>query len=113
MKFSPTTDRMPSTPGIGRTMSSTSLTTVSVRLSETPSGRRNASKMAPWSSSGKKLCGVLLNGHDDDADDRDAHQAAHHRDVAVADMVDRAQHVAHRPAACLSALEQHRAQRGT
>ena len=52
-------------------------------------------------------------GHDHDADDRDAHQAAHHRDIAVADMVDRAQHVAHRPAACLSALEQHRAQRGT
>ena len=63
MKFSPTTDRMPSTPGIGRTMSSTSLTTVSVRLSETPSGRRNAAKKAPWSSSGKKLCGVLLNSH--------------------------------------------------
>jgi hypothetical protein len=63
MKFSPTTDRMPSTPGIGRTMSSTSLTTLSVRLSETPSGSRSAAKIAPWSSSGRKLCGVLLNSH--------------------------------------------------
>src|SRR3954468_10635460 len=71
MKFSPTTDKMPSTPGIGRTMSSTSLTTVSVRLSETPSGSRSAAKMAPWSSSGKKLCGVLLNSHAEAAKLRD------------------------------------------
>jgi hypothetical protein len=61
MKFRPTTDNIPSTPAIGLTMSSTCLTTASVRLSETPSGRRNAAKIAPWSSSGKKLCGVLLN----------------------------------------------------
>ena len=61
MKFSPTTDNTPSTPGIGLTISSTCLTTASVRLSEAPSGSRNAAKMAPWSSSGRKLCGVLLN----------------------------------------------------
>ena len=63
MKFRPTTEITPSTPGIGVTMSSTCLTTASVRLIEAPSGSRRAAKMAPWSSSGKKLCGVLLNSH--------------------------------------------------
>jgi hypothetical protein len=61
MKFSPTTDSTPSTPGIGLTMSSTCLTTASVRLTEAPSGSRKAAKIAPWSSSGKKLCGVTRN----------------------------------------------------
>ena len=120
MKFSPTTDRMPSTPGIGRTMSSTCLTTISVRLIEAPSGRRSAAKMRALVLVRQKALRRLAEqqrrgrqhaGHDHDADDRDAHQAAHHRDVAVAHVVDRAQHVAHRAAARLAALEQHRAQR--
>ena len=67
MKFSPTTDNTPSTPEIGLTMSSTSLTTASVRLTETPSGSRSAAKIAPWSSSGRKLCGVLLNSQAESA----------------------------------------------
>ena len=63
MKLSPTTESTPCTPGIGRTRSSTCLTTASVRLRETPSGRRMVAKIAPWSSSGKKLCGVRLNSN--------------------------------------------------
>ncbi len=47
MKFSPTTDSTPSTPGIGLTMSSTCLTTAAVRLIEAPSGSRIAAKSAP------------------------------------------------------------------
>ena len=68
MKLSPTTDNTPSTPGIGVMMSSTCSTTASVRLIEAPSGSRMAAKNAPWSSSGRKLCGViLLNSHADAA----------------------------------------------
>ena len=114
MKLSPTTDNMPSTPGIGLTTSSTCFTISSVRLIEAPSGSRMAAKIAPWSSSGRKLCGVRLNrstdaasdaGDDEDADDRDAHQPAHHTDVTVANAIDGAEHVAHRAAGRLAALE--------
>ncbi len=47
MKFSPTTDSTPSTPGIGLIMFSTCSTTAAVRLIEAPSGRRIAAKSAP------------------------------------------------------------------
>ena len=101
-------------------MSSTSFTTASVRPTEAPSGSRSAANKAPWSSSGRKLCGVLLNsqrrsgeraGHDQYADDRGAREPANHGHVAVADAVDPAQHIAHEAAAALPMLEQHPAQR--
>ena len=48
---------------------------------------------------------------DKNADDRHAREAAHDRHIAVADMVDAAQHIAHGTAASLAVLEQHRAKR--
>ena len=65
-------------------MSSTWATSSAVRLSEAPSGSRMAAKKAPWSSAGRKPCGVILNspsdaaadhGHRDQAEDGEAHQA--------------------------------------
>jgi hypothetical protein len=47
MKSKPTTDRTPSTPGIGRMMVSTRSATAWVRLTEAPSGSRMAAKKAP------------------------------------------------------------------
>ena len=80
-------------------MLSTCATSSSVRLSEAPSGRRMAAKKAPWSSAGRKPCGVILKSPNeaasttataDQAEDRDPHQPAHDGDVAVAHPVDAA-----------------------
>ncbi len=61
MKSKPMTESMPSTPGIGVTMRSTCSATACVRFTEAPCGRVMAAKNAPWSSSGRKLFGVMLN----------------------------------------------------
>jgi hypothetical protein len=42
-------------------MFSTWATTSRVRLSEAPSGSRMAAKNTPWSSDGRKPCGVIRN----------------------------------------------------
>ena len=62
MKSKPTTDSTPSTPG-DRPDDALDLLRprLAVRLTEAPSGRRIAAKKAPWSSSGRKLCGVIWN----------------------------------------------------
>ena len=60
-KSKPTTDNTPSTPGTTLMTSSTCRTTSPVRLMLAPSGKRSAANSAPWSSSGRKLCGVRLN----------------------------------------------------
>ena len=120
MKFRPTTDRTPSTPGIGRMMSSTCLTTASVRLIEAPFGQtqrgEDGALILVRQEALRRLAEQPRRGrqhadHDHDADDRHAHQPAHHRHVAVANAVDPAEDVAHRAAARLAALQQHRAKR--
>ena len=88
-------------------MFSTWATISSVRFSEAPSGSRSAAKNAPWSSAGRKPCGVILNSPTEAA----ATAATATRPntatrtsrrtiagIAVAHAVDAAQHVAHRPA---------------
>ena len=83
-------------------------------------------KMAPWSSSGRKPCGVVLKvtpvrktdaGQDGEAEDRDPDQPAHDPGVAGRHPVDAGQHPADRPARPAVAVgQQHRAQgrrRGT
>ncbi len=90
MKLRPTTDRTACTPSIGRTTLSTWATNSSVRLIEAPSGRRMAAKKTPWSSDGRKPCGVTLNRKSDAAPapattttpiTADPHQAARRRNT--------------------------------
>ena len=52
-------------------------------------------------------------GDHHDADDRHAHETAHHPYIAVAGAIDRAQHVAHRTARLLTVREQHPTKRRT
>ena len=61
IRLKPTTEVTLATPGVLRAISSTRLTTASVRLTDAPSGSCTSANTAPWSSDGRKPVGVTLN----------------------------------------------------
>ncbi len=86
-------------------------------LGKTHGGKNRAlvlvRQKALWGAAEQQRRGCYRPGNDRDADDRHAHQPAHHPDIALAGAVDGAQHVAHRTARLLAVLEQHPTKRRT